>query len=327
LVLGAIERTPSGPAERFIDRPAVVVGPEGLSRTMRPQVILVATLLLNAGLFALNLDVAIASGSRVVLAEAIYAITDLAGSALLIAGLYLSRRPPDHEHPFGFGKERFFWAFVSIVVTFTMTGMVALVTGIEQATDPHVVTHIGEGLLVVAASLGVSSLGIWITLRELRISRQTLATLLESAHQGLKSVFYQDFVSIVGAVIAFGGLLVIYKTHDYALDGGIAALQGVLLVATGFLLTAESRAYIVGRALDPDVARSMLSLVERDPRVARVRSAQSMQLGPDDALIALRINFQDGLTTDQLEAAIDQIGQALRSTYPVIRHIIIEPES
>lgn len=294
---------------------------------MRPQVILLATLLLNAGLFALNLSVAIVSGSRVVLAEAIYAITDLTGSALLLSGLYLSRRPPDSEHPFGFGKERFFWAFVSIVVTFTTTGMVALVTGIEQAVAPHPVTHLLEGLLVVAATIGVSSLGIWITLRELRISRETLATLLGSAHQGLKSVFYQDLVSIVGALVAFAGLVVIYRTHDYALDGAVAALEGFLLVATGFVLTAESREYLVGRALDPDVARSMLSLVERDPRVARVRSAQSMQLGPDDALVALRINFQDGLTTDQLEAAIDQVSQALRSTYPVLRHIIIEPES
>ncbi|MFY9716770.1 MAG: cation diffusion facilitator family transporter [Thermoplasmata archaeon] len=294
---------------------------------MRPQVILVATLLLNAGLFALNLFVAVQSGSRVVLAEAIYAITDLTGSGLLLWGLYLSRRPPDHEHPFGFGKERFFWAFVSIVVTFTTTGMVALVTGIEQATDPHVVTHIGEGLLVVGATLAVSMVGIWITLRELRIARETLATLLESAHQGLKSVFYQDLVSIVGAVIAFAGLLVIYRTHDYALDGAIAALEGFLLVATGFVLTAESREYLIGRALDPGVALSMVTLVERDPRVARVRSAQSMLLGPDDALVALRINFQDGLTTDQLEATIDQVSLALKSMYPVLRHIIIEPES
>ena len=294
---------------------------------MRPLVILVATLLLNVGLFILNLSVALVSGSRVVLAEAIYAIADLAGSALLVFGLLRSRRPPDHEHPFGFGKERFFWAFVSIVVTFTMSGMVALVTGIEQATSPHPLTHVPEGLLVVAATLAVSLVGIWVTLRELRIARQTLATLLDSAHQGLKAVFYQDLIAIAGALVAIAGLLVVYRTHDYALDGGAAALQGVLLVVTGFILTADSRAYITGRALDPDVARSMLSLVERDPRVARVRSAQSMQLGPDDALVALRINFQDGLTTDQLEAAIDQVSQALRSTYPVLRHIIIEPES
>jgi cation diffusion facilitator family transporter len=290
-------------------------------------VVLIATLLLNAALFALNLSVAIVSGSRTVLADLIYAITDLVGSAFLLFGMYLSRRPPDYEHPFGFGKERFFWAFVSIVVTFTTSGIIALVTGIDQLLAPHPVSHLGEGLLVLGATFLVSLIGIWVTLRELRLARETLGALLESAHQGLKSVFYQDLVTLVGTVVAFAGLLLVYRTHNFAYDGATAALEGFLLVSTGFVLTAESRDYLVGRALAPEAARAMLGVVERDARVRRVRSAQSMLLGPDDALLALRVNFQDGLTTDQLEAAIDQVTLELRSAFPILRHIIIEPES
>ncbi len=294
---------------------------------MRPQVVLGATLVLNGALFAVNLWIAILSGSRTVLSEAILTITDLVGSALLLWGLRLSRRPADFEHPFGFGKERFFWAFVSIVVTFTIAGIVALVTGVQQWADPQPIGHLLDGLAVVSATLAVSVVGVSVTLRELRLGRETLEGLLESSHQGLKSVFYQDAVSIVGAVIALAGLLAIYETHLDAIDGAVAVTEGLLLVATGFVLSADSRHYLVGRALDMSVARDMLSLVERDPRVAGVRSVQSMQLGPDDALLALRINFQDGLTTDQLETAIDQVTHALRSAYPKLRHIVIEPES
>jgi len=173
----------------------------------------------------------------------------------------------------------------------------------------------------------VSLVGIWVTLRELRLARETLEALLESAQQGLKSVFYQDLVTLVGTVVAFAGLFLVYRTHNYALDGVTAALEGFLLVSTGFVLTAESRHYLVGRALAPEVALAMLGVVERDPRVRRVRSAQSMLLGPDDALLALRVNFQDGLTTDQLEAAVDQVTLDLRTAFPILRHIIIEPES
>jgi cation diffusion facilitator family transporter len=294
---------------------------------MRSQVILVATLLLNASLFVLNLAVALASGSRTVLSQAIFTITDLVGSALLLWGLRSSKRPADYKHQFGFGKERFFWSFVATVVVFTIAGVVALTSGVDQVLTPQPVTHIDEALLVVGATLATSLAGIWVTLRELRIARQTLQTLLESAHQGLKTVFYQDLVSIVGAIIAFGGLVAVYHTQDFALDGAVAALEGFLLVATGFILSGESREYLIGRALDPAAAREMLALVERDPRVRRVRSLQSMQLGPDDALLALRINFQDGLTTDQLEGTIDQVTGALRAAYPVLRHIVIEPES
>ncbi|HTT45828.1 MAG TPA: cation diffusion facilitator family transporter [Thermoplasmata archaeon] len=294
---------------------------------MRPQVVLVTTVLLNATLFAVNFWIALLSGSRTILAEAILTATDLAGSALLLWGARLSRRPADLQHPFGFGKERFFWAFVSIVITFTIAGIVALVTGIDQWAHPRPIGHLLEGVLIVSATLVASAIGISVTLRELRLGRETLQGLLESSHEGLKAVFYQDAVAIVGAVIALGGLLAIYETHQDAIDGIVAAVEGVLLVATGFVLTAESREYLIGRALAPSVAREILGLVERDPRVGRVRSIQSMQLGPDDALVALRINFQDGLTTDQLESAIDQVSLAVRSAYPIVRHLIIEPES
>jgi cation diffusion facilitator family transporter len=294
---------------------------------MRPQVILLTTLLLNATLFAANIWIAFLSGSRTILAEAILTATDLTGSALLLWGLRLSRRPADLEHPFGFGKERFFWAFVSIVVTFTIAGIVALVTGIEQWAAPRPIGHLTEGLAIVGATLAASLVGISVTLRELRLGRQTLQGLLESSHEGLKSIFYQDAVAVVGAVIALGGLGAVYETHLDAIDGAVAAVEGILLVATGFVLTAESREYLVGRALSPTIARDLLGLVERDPRVARVRTIQSMQLGPDDALVALRINFQDGLTTDQLEAAIDQVSASVRTAYPIVRHLVIEPES
>jgi len=294
---------------------------------MRPQVVIAATLFLNLTLFVVNLYVAILSGSRTVLSQAIFTATDLAGSGFLLWGLHLSRRPADYEHPFGFGKERFFWAFVSIVVTFTTAGIIALVTGVDQLLDPQTIGHIGESILVVVATLAVSLVGIWVTLRELRISRETLQAFLDSANQGLKSIFYQDLVAIGGAVVAVGGLVLVYRTNDYAIDGATAALEGLLLVATGFVLTAESREYLIGRALAPSVARDMLGVIERNSQVRRVRSLQSMQLGPDDALLALKVNFQDGLTTDQIESAIDAITHELRSAYPVLRHIVIEPES
>jgi cation diffusion facilitator family transporter len=294
---------------------------------MRPQVIIVATLLLNATLFVVNLWVAIVSGSRAVLAQAIFTLTDLIGSGLLLWGLHLSRLPASHEYPFGRGKERFFWAFISIIVTFTVAGVLALTEGIDQIVAPTPLTHIGESVLVVGATIVASSLSIWVTLRELRLSRQTLENLLESANQGLKAIFYQDLVSIAGSLVAFLGLIVVYRTGTPVGDGISAALEGVLLISTGVILSAESREYLIGKALAPDAARSVLQVVERNAAVAKVRSIQSMLLGPDDALLALRINFQDGMTTDQLEAAIDQVTAALRVAYPILRHIVIEPES
>jgi cation diffusion facilitator family transporter len=294
---------------------------------MRPQVIILATLLLNATLFGVNLEAALVSGSRAVLSQAIYTITDLVGSAFLLWGLYLSRRAPDYDRPFGHGRERFFWAFVSIVVTFTVAGLLALTAGLSQIVSPEKVTHLSWALLVVGATVLASLAGIYVTVRELRHSRQTMGSFLASANQGLKSIFYQDLVAIVGSVAAFGGLVAVYRTGDGVIDGFTAALEGIILFAAGVILSAESREYLVGRALEPRDTRGLLSVVERDPRVGKVRDVHSMLLGPEDALVALRINFQDGLTTDQIEQAIDQITASMKAAYPLVRHVVIEPES
>jgi cation diffusion facilitator family transporter len=294
---------------------------------MRPQIIIIATLLLNATLFVFNLAAAVLTGSRTVLSQAIYTITDLVGSALLLWGLYVSRRPADYDHPFGHGRERFFWAFVSIIVTFTVAGLLALVEGFDEVASPTPIAHIGTALLVVGGTVAASVGGITVTLRELRTSRQTLRELLESAQQGLKSIFYQDLVAIVGSVVALVGLLVVYRTGREVVDGLTAIFEGMILILAGIVLTAESREYLVGRALEPADTRGMLAIIERDPRVAKVRAAESMLMGPEDALLALRVNFQDGLTTDQIEQTIDQVAAAVKAAYPMIHHVVIEPES
>jgi cation diffusion facilitator family transporter len=294
---------------------------------MRPQVIITATMVLDAALFALNLAVAIISGSRAVLSQAVYVLSDMVGGVLLVWGFVVSRRPADHDHPFGYGKERFFWAFTASLLTFTVAGIVVIVPSISQITNPGPVKDLGDALIVVAATGIVSVIGIAVTLRELRRGQQSLANFLESSHQGLKMVFYQDVVSVFGSLIALVGLVLVAQTRSDAFDGVSALGVGALLLVTGFLLAAETRELLVGKAISREEERKVFELVERDPRVRKVRGLQSMMLGPDDVLLALRVNFQDALTTDQLETAIDQISISLRESFPSLRHLLIEPES
>ncbi len=294
---------------------------------MRTQVVVWATVVLNAALFVLNLVVAIVSGSTAVLSQAVYALTDLVGSLLLMWGVVASQRPPDYDHPFGFGKERFFWSFSASLVTFTIAGLLVLTDGIQQLATPHRLTNVDAALLVLGATIALSAVGIWVTLREVRRARQAITVFLESAQIGLKTIFYQDVVSVFGSVVAFAGVAVVHETGNDAADGLVACVIGILMILTGLVLAAESRELLIGKAISPDQARAVLAVVERDGQVRKVRSFQSMMLGPDDVLIALRINFQDGLDTDQLEQAIDRVSAAVRAAFPRVRHLVIEPES
>ena len=294
---------------------------------MRSSVIINATLGLDAALFVVNLFVAYRSGSHAVLSQAVYNITDLVGGMMLLWGFFVSRRPASPKHPFGYGKERYFWSFVAALVTFTVAGFIVLVSGFAQITDPQPVTHLEDALITVGATVLVSVASIGVTLRELRASRETLSSMLASSHLGLKTIFYQDVVSVFGSLVAFLGIVYVYRTHDLVADGVAAALVGIFLVATGFVLAGESRELLVGKAISPADARELLRVLEQDPRVRRVRSLQSMMLGPEDVLVALKVNFQDGLTTDQIEQAIDEVSARIRRAFPAVRHLVIEPES
>src|SRR5580700_462420 len=146
---------------------------------MRPQVIIGATVVLSAALFVINLTVAFAGGSRAVLSQAIYTITDLIGGALILWGFVVSQRPPSYDHPFGYGKERFFWSFTGSLVTFTGSGLLVMFDSYGQIVHPGPVTDLPSSLAVVGATLALSLVGILVTLRELRHGQETLSTLLE----------------------------------------------------------------------------------------------------------------------------------------------------
>lgn len=294
---------------------------------MRTRIVIIATVVLDAGLLGANASIAAWSGSRAVLGQAIFAAADLVASALLLWGLHVSIRPADSIHPFGRGREMFFWAFVATLITFLAAGFGALVPGVVQAVRPAPIDHIGASLAVLGATLVASVGGIWVTLRELERSRTTVRALVESPHQGLKTLFYQDIVMASGCSVALGGLLVVGVTQSFWVDGVVASFEGALLVAAGLVLLVETRDFLVGRALPADVSRSLLRLVEQDMGIGRVRSIESSVLGPEEALVAVRIHFLEGMSAGEVQSRIASLKERLWDAYPSMRHVLIEPST
>jgi cation diffusion facilitator family transporter len=294
---------------------------------MRTGLILWVSIALGAVLFVLNLEVSAQGGSRAVLSQAVYNVADLVGSVMLVWGFFAARRVPDVNHPFGYGKERFFWAFAASLVTFSLAGTGVLFLGVDQILSPRPVTDLTNAVLVVGVTLLASLVSLAVILRELRETQSSVSSFLESAQQSMKTIFYQDLVSAAGSALAFGGIVAVYFTGRPEVDGATAVGVGVVMLLTGVVLAAEARELLVGKALSLKQASQVVARVERDPRVRSVRGLQSMLLGPEDALLALRLNFQDGLTTDEIERTIDEIAAAIRADLPFIRHLVIEPES
>lgn len=305
--------------------PRPVGAPRRKLGSLRTSLVVSATLALDALFFAFNLVVFLQGGSRAVLSQAVSTLTDIIGSLMILWGQWAAALPASPKHPFGRGKERFFWAYSAGLVTFALAGGLVFTEGLEQALAPRSVSDLSTGLLTVGGTLLASFGSFLVVMLELRRDKRTVHQLLEGTQLGVKTIFLQDLVSLAGAAVALSGIAIVRVSGMPMFDGVAAAIVGALLLYTGFALAAEGREFLVGRAVSAEEGRAILSLVERYPFVRHVLGMQSMVLGPDDRLVVLRVNFMDEMNTDDVEMHIDQLRRFVAGEFPRVQHLIIEP--
>ncbi|MDE1820626.1 MAG: cation diffusion facilitator family transporter [Euryarchaeota archaeon] len=294
---------------------------------MRTQLVLVASFALNVAFLAVNFVVFEAGGSHAVLSQAVNAATDLVAGLMILWGQRAAQFPASPTHPFGRGKERFFWAYSAGLVAFCLAGAFVMVFALQEILSPHPVGALREGLLTVAVTFAGNLASIFVVLLELRRDGGTVRALLTSMHLGVKTVFLQDAVSVLGGAVALLGLFLVQVTGLFALDGVAAFIVGASLLFMGLALARDGRELLVGRSRGAEETRALLALVEKYPPVRQVVGVQSMLLGPDDELVGLRVNFADDLSTNEVEMHIDRLGELIREHFPRIHYLLIEPES
>ena len=294
---------------------------------MRTRRVVLLTTIVSAIFFSLNLLAFTYSGSKAVLSQALYAVTDIVGGLMIYWGIRVSREPPSLVHPFGRGKERFFWAFTAGLVTFSLTGAVVMIFGLLQFVDPTRIVDVRADLLVVGATIVAGTFSLALALSEMRRDHVSLSQLMSSDRQEMKVMVVQDVLGVIGALVAILGIYFVFITHNDRFDGAAATFVGALLVGTGIEFAIEARELLVGKAIPLDEGREIMSIVERYPFIRGVVGFQSMLLGPEDILVILRLNFIDMLTTDDIEMHIDQLRRFVMAECPSVRHLIIEPVS
>ncbi|MCL4323918.1 MAG: cation diffusion facilitator family transporter [Candidatus Thermoplasmatota archaeon] len=292
---------------------------------MRTRRVVILTTTISTLFFSLNLIAFAVSGSKAVLSQALYAVTDILGGLMIYWGMRASREPPDHVHPFGRGKERFFWAFTAGLVTFSLTGAVVMIYGILQILDPVRLVDLRVDIGVVAATMCAGGLSLYLVLGELRKFGISVQDLMSSDSQEMKIMLVQDVLGVVGALVALTGISLVYLLHDGRFDGVAAAFVGAILIGAGIEFAMEAKELLVGKAIPVTEGKEILSIVERYPFIRGVEGMQSMVLGPEDLLVILKLNFVDGLNTDDIEMHIDQLRRFVMGQCPSVRHLILEP--
>jgi cation diffusion facilitator family transporter len=270
------------------------------------------------------------SGSAAMLAEGAHSIADTLNQAFLLTALKRSRKPPDSRHPFGYGKERYFWSMLAAVGIFVLGAGFSVLEGVESILHPGPLTS----LVVVYSVLGASFVfeGVsWLkAFRQVRSEAKeaaegTVDHLLTTAEPAAKTVAFEDTAALIGIALAAVGVTLHYLTGQAFWDGAASIAIGLLLVGVAYALGRENKSLLIGQALPEDVRRGLSDVIADSPGIDTVVELLTMQLAPDEVLVAAKIDLDDESTGATLEKNADEVERRVRSRFPEVRHVFLDP--
>lgn len=287
---------------------------------------------------AVNFAIAIAkfaaasiTGSSAMLAEGIHSAVDTGNEALLLLGTHRSRRPPDEIHPFGYGKELYFWSLLVAILVFALGGGLSFYEGLSRLARPRPIAEYRWDYIVLALAAVFEALSWRLARRELRRRGRPRASLWsaiqESKDPRVFTVFLEDSAALIGIGLAAAGLLLDQHLHLNVFDPLASLLIGVLLAAIAVILARESGTLLVGESANREQIARVRAVIAADPMVEGVGRLFTMQLGPGQVLLTANIRFRAELSLRALESTIEHIERRVRAAEPAIRHIFLEAES
>jgi cation diffusion facilitator family transporter len=291
---------------------------------------IVAAIAANVAIAATKFVAATVTGSSAMLSEAIHSVVDTGNGALLLWGLHQSRRPADEEHPFGHGKDLYFWSFVVAVLIFAGGGGISVYEGIDHILHPP---ELGDPLwnyVVLGASALFEGSSLLIAFRQFRKSeagRGIFQEIQVSKDPSTFTVVLEDSAALLGIFTAFLAVWLGHLLKNPYLDGVGAILIGLILAAVAVILARESHGLLVGESASRDVREHVRALATADRAVQFVRRPYTMHFGPETVLLTMDVQFQQGLDSVEIEQAVDRIERQVRDAHPEIKYIYLEAES
>jgi cation diffusion facilitator family transporter len=285
----------------------------------------------NLAIAAAKFAAALITGSSAMLAEAIHSVVDTGNELLLLLGIRRSVRPADALHPFGHGKELYFWSLIVAILLFGLGGGMSIYEGISHLQHPVEIRDPTWNYVVLGVAFVAEGTSWVIAVRKLlegrREGQSAWRTMRTSKDPTVYTVVAEDSAALAGVLVAFLGVLLGHRLHDPYLDGTASIVIGLILATVAGYLAVESRDLLVGESAGTDVVEDIRALAEADPAVVQASRPLTMHFGPDRVLLNLDIEFRPELTADEVAAAVDRLEARIREAHPSIRRIFIEAEA
>ena len=267
--------------------------------------------------------------SSAILAEAVHSTADTLNQVLLLTGIRKGRREPDQLHPFGFSGELYFWSFIVAMMLFSAGAVFSIWQGIIKLIHPHPIKQIHFAFAIIIISFIAEGTAFLKARKMVRKERKGMP-LFKYLHSSKKSelivVFMEDLAALTGLLIAALCLILQQLTGLLIFDGIASILIGALLAVVAVFLANETKSLLVGEAAEPGVIREVRKILNDDDSVNHLISLRTLHLGPDDVLLAVKLEFNERLNSREISNLINGFEADIRKQFPQMRKIFIEPD-
>lgn len=267
------------------------------------------------------------TGSSAMVAEGLHSVVDAGDGVLLLIGRHRSRRPPDEMHPFGHGKELYFWTLLVAIVFFAVGGGMSVYEGVLHVRHPEPLRSPAWNYGVLGIAALVDGTSLMIGLRAMRATWPRLG-FIDAIHVGkdpsVFSVVLEDLADVTGIVFAFLGIFLGELLHAPWLDGVASIAVGLLLAAVAIVLATESKGLLIGERASRPILEAIDRAAAEDPMMMTVRRPLTMQLGPREVLVAMDVQFEPSLSAAEVAQAVRRLESRIREAAPDVKHIYVE---
>ena len=284
----------------------------------------------NVAVAAIKFIAAAFSGSAAMLSEAIHSLVDTGNGALMLYGMHRSRKPADHEHPFGYGHELYFWTLIVGILVFALGGGMSIITGISHIAGARVPENTGWSYAVLGCAMVFEGISWYYGLKAFRSEtrgRGILETIKASKNPANFAVLLEDSAALLGLAFALVGIYFSERLDAPWIDGASSVLIGVLLCLVSLVMVFESKGLIVGEGMEKQTLDRVRAIIQADPAVERVDKLRTMYLGPEEVMLAIELRFHSDTKVTDIRQAVSRVKRAIQERYPRIRRIFLDSAS
>jgi cation diffusion facilitator family transporter len=289
----------------------------------------IAALAANIGIAVVKFVAFLFTGSASMLAESVHSVADTGNQVLLLIGRERSDRPRSEEHPFGFGRERYFYGFIVSVMLFTVGAAFSVYDGVHKMLHPEQVHDAAIALGVLVLCVVLEGLSFRTGIHEanlVRGGRTWVGFIRRTKAPELPVVLLEDLAALIGLALAFTGVSLSWATGNGIWDGAGSLGIGLLLATAATILAVETKSLLIGESASAETERAIVAAIEDGPETERVIHLRTVHVGPDSLLVAAKIAVRPEDTAVQIAAGIDTIEQRVRTAVPIAVTIYLEPD-